>query len=575
MKLSTLKKQNARQRKGTILVLSAVLMVVMMGFIALSVDVGYMHNVQTEMDRAVDAAALAGASALPEGSIEAENVARTFVAMNQVGGSPLFGDNVTVTVGHWDRDARVFTPDNSSPSAIKVDAQRNDQRPLFFANVWGIDQFQVDSSAIALFQPRDIMVVLDYSGSMNDDSELKSINALGRTAVESNLAQIYGEMGSPTYGTLLFAPTWMNVPGATPTNSHRPQIFIEHQYENAVVRSTKPINRIKVYSGGSSKTFSGPGTLVDGFYEKEVTYNGNNRLSKFKVRSGYNDSNHSSDNRYEETIKFESLSQIRTNAKKAFNLTNGSYPYSHSGQWDKYIDYATGHNNQDWYNANKNAGYRYKFGYMNWINYLLEQQPRNSQTPDLWQTSEQPITAVKNAVDVFLNYMQTMDSGDQIGLAIYNSSSGWGKLEQGLTPNFGIISTLSRERQAAHYHNMTNIAAGLDEAREELVNNGRGDTAKRIVLMTDGVPTYPNNSSYARSLAIAAAQECADEHLPVATIALGSGADVALMEQIAEMTGGISFRVPGGRPIAEIEEDLRETFQWVASSRPLQLVSSD
>ena len=52
--------RNIRQRRGNILVLSAVLMIVMMGFIALSVDVGYMNNVKTEMDRAVDAGALAG-----------------------------------------------------------------------------------------------------------------------------------------------------------------------------------------------------------------------------------------------------------------------------------------------------------------------------------------------------------------------------------------------------------------------------------------------------------------------------------------------------------------------------------
>ena len=47
--------------------------------------------------------------------------------------------------------------------------------PLFFGRVLGKDNFSIESQAIAMYQPRDIVLVLDFSGSMNDDSELKSI----------------------------------------------------------------------------------------------------------------------------------------------------------------------------------------------------------------------------------------------------------------------------------------------------------------------------------------------------------------------------------------------------------------
>lgn len=573
-------------RRGSILVLSAILMVVMMAFIALSVDVGYMNNVKTEMDRAVDAGALAGASALPTGQQDAELAARSIVAMNLVGNSSLSGEEVDVILGHWDVDQRVFTPDSNSPSAVKVTAQRPDQ-PLFFANVLGHSDFSVQSSAIALFEPRDIMIVLDYSGSMNDDSELRSIDydpldsyvGLPRSTVEANLAQIYSELGSPSFGSMVFAPTWMNVPGQAPQNSYQPQIHVEHRYDRVFITSTKPFDRVRVYRSSSTfKTFNGDGTYnsSEGVWERELTYDDWRRIYKVKVRSGYWTSDQSSSNKYEETFDFGTSTNVRSAARKAWGLNAVSYPFS-GGSWNEYIDYCCDNSNKDSREANENAGYKYKFGYMNFTNYLLEKRSSYSNTPVLWQCTEQPITAVKNSVDVFLNLMQGINGGDHIGLAVYNSSSGYGKLEQGLTPNFGIIGTLSRERQSNHYHSMTNIAAGLDTARNELVNNGRPNVVRRIVLMTDGVPTWPDNESYARNLAIQAAQDCADEGIQVATISLGSGADVPLMAQIADMTAGgaapIKFVVEGGRPIAEIEQELRDVFQWVASARPLRLVS--
>ena len=579
--------RNIRQRRGNILVLSAVLMIVMMGFIALSVDVGYMNNVKTEMDRAVDAGALAGASALPSGQTDAEAAARSIVAMNLVGNTSLAGEQVEVTMGHWDVNQHHFTPDSNAPSAVKVSALKDDA-PLFFANVFGHDKFGVRSSAIAMFEPRDIMVVLDYSGSMNDDSEFRSIDydpndsftGLPRATIEANLAQIYSELGAPSFGSMVFNPTWMNVPGQAPTNSYRPQIHVEHRYKRVFITSTKPFDRVRVYRSSSRyKTFYGQGTYnsSDGVWERELTYDDYRRIYKVKVRSGHNSSNTSSWNRYEETFDFGSASKVRSAARKAWGLNAVSYPYP-GGSWDEYIDYCCDQYNRDSRQANENAGYKYKFGYMNYVNYLLEKRSSYSSTPVLWQTTEQPITAVKNSVDVFLNLMQGMNGGDNIGLAIYNSSSGWGKLEQGLTPNFGVISTLSRERQSNHYHSMTNIAAGLDTARNELINNGRPNVVRRIVLMTDGIPTWPESTSYARSLAIQAAQDCADAGIQVATISLGAGADVPLMSQIADITAGsaqpIKFVVEGGRPVSEVEDDLRDVFQWVASARPLRLVAA-
>ncbi len=208
-------RQPARKRHGVVLVLSALLMIVMMAIIALSVDVGYIQHVQTEMDRAVDAGALAGVGALPAGIAAAEATAIEFTQLNPVATTQLDFTEIDVEPGYWNDVQRQFTVGNNLPSAIRVSAERFDQRPLFFAKVFGVNEFNLRASAVAVFQPRDIMVVLDYSASMNDDSEFKTIPVLGREAVETNLLKIYQELGSPGLGTMQFPPQFMTVVGAT------------------------------------------------------------------------------------------------------------------------------------------------------------------------------------------------------------------------------------------------------------------------------------------------------------------------------------------------------------------------
>ena len=86
----------------------------------------------------------------------------------------------------------------------------------------------------------------------------------------------------------------------------------------------------------------------------------------------------------------------------------------------------------------------------------------NSQTPDLWKTSEQPITALKEAVTVFLSYLQESNVDDRLALSVYTSADGTATLETGLTNDFSLVERISRQRQAGHYHNNTNIGAGLE-----------------------------------------------------------------------------------------------------------------
>src|SRR6478609_11698443 len=80
------RKPHAR-RRGNIIVLSALLMVFVLYLIAMSVDVGYIYTMQAQLDRAVDAAALAGVQDLVNGTSAAQAKATEYLVRNPVGSS--------------------------------------------------------------------------------------------------------------------------------------------------------------------------------------------------------------------------------------------------------------------------------------------------------------------------------------------------------------------------------------------------------------------------------------------------------------------------------------------------------
>ena len=456
-----------RDRRGAIVVLTAVLMIMMMGMLAFSIDVGYMLTAQTDLQRAVDAGALAGAGTIADGPTAATAAVRQFIQANPVGGRMIKSSEIEIETGEWDEETETFTPTSFLPSAIRARATVR-ELPHFFGPVFDHHTFDVTREAIAMYMPREIIVTLDYSGSMNDDSELRNVSKIGHDEVVANLAQIYTELGQPQYGNMQFDP-----------------VYISSNYTSTV--------------------------------------------------------------------------------KGILGLDNVPYPYP-SGSWSDYIYYVrtSGYVNS--------AGYRKKYGYLTWVNYLLQKKPKYSQTPVLWSVTEQPITAVKDAVTIFLAYLQEVETDDRVGLSVYTHPDDGAYLESGLTRDFQYVEDMSRQRQAGHYDNMTNIGAGLRTSRIELEENARTGAFKMIVLMTDGVANRPGSTSNAKSFLLSEAQECAAKSYPVITISLGSGADTNLMQQVADITGGIHFNIPGGNDVSDYEEPLKEAFREIADHRPLKMV---
>jgi Flp pilus assembly protein TadG len=463
-------RRHPSRRRGVILALSAVLMVFLLGVIAFAVDLGYIANVRTDVQRATDSAAFAGAGALINGTTAAQTEALAYLASNKVGGSTLGASNAVIEFGNWSTTSRTFTVSANAPNAISVTATAADQ-PLFFGKVFGKSNFTMTGRSIATYQPRDISLVLDYSGSMCFDSQFRNISLIGQTAVEANLRQIWQELGSPTFGSLTFT-----------------------------------------------------------------------------------------------TQQFGNSNSSKSSVKTRFGLNSVPWPCP-GGSWDEYIDYV-----QDDYYVDA-AGQECKYGLMTMINYVMAQQGSYADCPYLVNVSEQPVTALKDAVDVFLSYLQAHSTDDQVSVSIYTAADQTGKLETSLTKNYTTVSNVVRNRQAGHYTPGTNISAGMTKGRVDLQNNARPGAKRMMILMTDGVVNLPTgNTTTDKAKVIEEANLCAAAKIPVVTIALGAYADTALMQQVADITGGASFVVPGGQTIAQVEQQLQQVFVQVASDRPLKLV---
>lgn len=177
-------------RGGGILPFVIASMVALIGFVALSVDLGLLAIARSQCQNAADSAALAGARAL-NGDASVNNnagsvatVALAATAANQVLGSSINPSQVTVKIGAYSYNSSTqsfptapftglttVTPgttppthpsDNWSLCQVTVTSSVN----TFFGKIFGLNAFNTSTVATAAHRPRDIAVIVDFSGSM-------------------------------------------------------------------------------------------------------------------------------------------------------------------------------------------------------------------------------------------------------------------------------------------------------------------------------------------------------------------------------------------------------------------------
>ncbi len=707
-------------RKGVITVLAAFLLVGVFAFVAFAVDTGMIVLAQTEMQNAVDAAALAAAqeivgairdaadsgnsSAIDANSIavaQSRQVAASVAAANGVYVVP--EQDVVFGKRTYDDQAGTWSIAwNVAPyNVVKVTAHRDQEDlsqpsgrlPLSFGWAVGVESVSLVTSATAFIESRDVVVVLDFSASMNDDSELGAIGTLDQQDIESNMHDIYQALGPPNLGSLTFTPQWLTVVGPPPSSSGQAQVSVTFKDTLATVISTKPITEVKLqFTDGTTQTktgsfgltsdFAGTGShnnkpiktvwvtagtsqseVIAGasptasnepqiwvtFYGTSIFVQSTKHLSnvvlefedgvhqKFDGLSGYtgtfagtgsntgkyitncwikSGANSSSEGpgygeRFENPIpastgESQRFDDTNANVMLAFNLDQVAYPYQ-SGSWNEYINYVRGDSKV------RNAGYRKKYGGLTFVNYLLSSKNQKSQTADLWQTPHYPFHAVKNGFTLFLEFLDDLDFGDEVGLVTYDEEA---RVESYLNEDDIVIDlgqdlisgqymdldAIQRRKQAGHYGTYTGMGYGVKEARQLLVGDPSSNLAGHsrygarhtMILMTDGQANrYPSGwtlpagfswsqwtdydgdgtadystNDKSKQYAFWEATESIQRGIKIHTMSVGASADRDLMQAIAFASQSVWIDIPGGATIAEMESQLLDAFGQIAAHVP-------
>jgi len=151
-RLARMGKEQVGREEGQSLVLFVAAAFVLFGFVALSIDVGRFVWARTQMQAAVDAAALAAAQSMPDRA-EAEAQAQHY------------WDSNATFINRAGRNVR-FTTDFPGSTNKGVYVKGEAEIPTIFAHLLGLSHWNVSAEGVAESQVLDIAVVLDTSGSM-------------------------------------------------------------------------------------------------------------------------------------------------------------------------------------------------------------------------------------------------------------------------------------------------------------------------------------------------------------------------------------------------------------------------
>jgi Flp pilus assembly protein TadG len=189
-----------------VLPLLVVSIVALCGFVALAVDVGLLTLSRTQCQNAADAAAAAGARTLDAsaaGNVDAATAnALAAAAANPILSRPPQAGDVAVQHGayHYDQASQTFAPQfpptpPDAYSVTQVTVTRGDGTA--FAQVFGLSSYTVSATAIAAHRPRDVCLLLGYSGTTNNESDLwntdTSLGSLNNTS--NNTDTVYPQFG--------------------------------------------------------------------------------------------------------------------------------------------------------------------------------------------------------------------------------------------------------------------------------------------------------------------------------------------------------------------------------------------
>ena len=572
-----------RERRAAVAVYVAVCIPFILGFAALAVDIGMLYQAQAELQRSADGAALAAASALVAGAeggpeLAAFEAADELAAMNPVlrvtAGIDSPGDvELGRAIYSPFTERYEFVPGGDVYDAVRVTVRRTEDSAagpiaLTFARFLGHDTRGLLAEAAAVLIPRDIAVVIDLSNSMNWDSQLR-----------------YWDRDDGGYANT--RDIWCALDGWEPSRPYMPGSELETEYASD---SGPAIGEMDTwgdpllpgaYSAAADPglwyvrkyyTTTEPNLLADlaerGYNADEInalrsaSYDGSWTLWRNRAgvllglatwQSGMPDpafpGGGDGDNRVED-------GEITWIPKPSFRV---------DWSWSGYIDWIQ--------SSRRLSAFRYRYGLKTFTDWLLDSEPQHNETNNLWATPQQPLRAVKDAVQTMTDAIAALESLDHLALEIFATDA---HHEVDLSGDLQAVPDRLYEMQSGHYTTCTNIGGGLAEAIFELQSDrGRSSAHKVIVLMSDGKANVDEDGNYgdgqaARDYALAKAHEAADLDIRVYTISVGYNVDRELLQEIAAIAHGLEFYAAGNPE--EYTEQLETIFRTLGGKRPVALI---
>jgi Flp pilus assembly protein TadG len=566
-------------RRGVIVVLTAFLLTVMFAFLALSIDTGRVVLTETEMQNAADAASLAASQEIQaavqaagqgvgSASIDANSIA--VAAARQMAADVAAANGVHIDPStDIEFGKRVYNPSGETwnvqwggtpYNVVRVTARRTGsdtsapggEVPLAFGWAIGRDSVPLEVSSTAFTEARDLVLVLDFSGSMNYDSQLTS--SLGMSAAEDLVDNMWNELVEAN-------PTW---PGTSTSKFPANGFGLINSYEGTYVSSTTN------------------STIMNTLGLTQNNPDGS-RMFPYPQAGRYSDGMPRS---------------------KPSNSTSDAL-------WERYINFVKNHPKSDY---RKKYGFRTLMDFLQQkATNGFTPRARNS-SEDLWRTSHQPMTGVKKGASLFLTFLEDLDFGDEVGLVgygewaepiteFYDGDVSVSVSDNPITPEFCSIDVMQLHHQAGEFNGQTNMGDGILKGREMLVGQAsdpedegysRYGARPTMILMTDGLANrrpsnwslpssfhwedwtdyngdgsadYSTSNNYKR-YAFWEATEAVKRGITIHTIAVGGNADRDLMEAIAHAGGGVFIDVPASATIEETEEQLGAAFSQIAAKVP-------
>ncbi len=583
-----------RSRRGAVVVQVAVMSTVLLGMAAMAIDIGAMYAAKTELQAAADAAALAAAGELLESGAAdplswARDIAKEYALRNPVAHVYAGIADSDVEFGKAIYDSETgrysFQPGGEPVDAVRVRVARTTESEggplrLGFANIFGMSSKNMWARASAVLLPRDIAVVIDLSGSMNDDSELK------------HYKQFYGDQGDLREGIQVnLRDIWCALDGPAPSRPYVPGSETESEYAddtgptigNMTLWGSEVVPETYAPSSDAGLTYIRRSKLLSNpSISSYLTSQGYSADESSKIM-GYTSDGNSSHWRNRCGVML-GLASWKSGRPGGFPGGNGdgildnsevtwiSYPsFRGSWTWANFIDYVQNSSGM----ANTQPALRYRYGLKTFTNFLLENKCTNEQTNILWQTPEQPLQAVKDAVQTMTDVIISLESLDRLSLEVFATSV---HHEVDLTDELQSVPERLYQRQAGHYDTTTNIGGGLAQGIAELSSSrGRASAMKIIVLMTDGKPNVNENGDYVgdddptvRDYCLAKAQEAADAGIRIYCVSVGQDVDRELMQEVAAIGHGQEFYAAGTPE--QYQAELEDIFRALGGKRPVALI---